>query len=90
VQAQEVRAAGLRLCSRRVLALTVYRNRIVGKEFVADLAIADAVVVDVKVNEVRRLRMPAMHEFLNATGLHVSVLNFGRLRCATHRLAQEL
>ena len=88
--AHEMRAAGLTVAQQK--GITVYYNSIVVGEYVADLVVEDAVVVELKASKALDPAHTAQCiNYLKATGLHLCLLlNFARPRLEIHRIAHEL
>lgn len=88
--AQELRAAGLAVAQQKGIA--VYYNGAVVGEYVADLVVAGAVVVELKASKALDPAHTAQCiNYLKATGLHLCLLlNFARPRLEIHRIVHEL
>jgi len=88
--AHEMRAAGLAVAQQK--GVTVYYNGVVVGEYVADLVVEDAVVVELKASRALDPAHTAQCiNYLKATGLHLCLLlNFARPRLEIHRVAHEL
>lgn len=88
--AHEMRAAGLAVAQQK--GITVYYNGIVVGEYVADLVVEDAVVVELKASRALDPAHTAQCiNYLKATGLHLCLLlNFASPRLEIHRVAHEL
>jgi len=88
--AHEMRAAGLAVAQQK--GITVYYNGVVVGEYVADLVVEDAVVVELKASRALDPAHTAQCiNYLKATGLHLCLLlNFARPRLEIHRVAHEL
>lgn len=86
----EMRAAGLAVAQQK--GITVYYNGVVVGEYVADLVVEDAVVVELKASKALDTAHTAQCiNHLKATGLHLCLLlNFARPRLEIHRIAHEL
>ena len=88
--AHEMRAAGLAVAQQK--GVTVYYNGVVVGEYVADLVVEDAVVVELKASRALDPAHTAQCiNYLKATRLHLCLLlNFARPRLEIHRVAHEL
>ncbi|HEY1935417.1 MAG TPA: GxxExxY protein [Acetobacteraceae bacterium] len=86
----EMRAAGLAVAQQK--GITVYYNGIVVGEYVADLVVEDAVVVELKASRALDPAHTAQCiNYLKATGLHLCLLlNFARPRLEIRRIVHEL
>ena len=88
--AHELCAAGFAVAQQKGIA--VHYNGVVVGEYVADLVVEDAVVVELKAS---RSLDPAHTAqciyYLKATGLHLCLLlSFGRPRLEIHRIVHDL
>jgi GxxExxY protein len=85
-----MRAAGLAVAQQK--GITVYYNGIVVGEYVADLVVEDAVVVELKASRALDPAHTAQCiNYLKATGLHLCLLlNFARPRLEIRRIVHEL
>ena len=88
--AYEIRAAGLAVARQK--GITVYYDGIVVGEYVADLMVEDAVVVELKASKAPDPAHTAQcTNYLKATGLHLCLLlSSARPRLEIHRIAHDL
>jgi len=88
--AHGMRGAGLAVAQQK--GITVYYSGIAVGEYVADLLVEDAVVVELRASKALDPAHTAQCiNYLKATGLHLCLmLNFARPRLKIHRIAHEL
>ena|SRR5580658_6476628 len=87
--AHELRKAGLVAAQQQ--GITVYYDGIVIGEYVADLLVEEAVVVELKVvRALDQVHMAQCLNYLKATGLHLCLLlNFGNSRLDIRRIVNN-
>jgi GxxExxY protein len=88
--AHELRKAGLAVLQQQVVA--VHYDGIVVGEYVTDLLVGDAIVVELKaVRALDKAHMAQCINYLTATGLHLCLLlNFGKARVEVQRVVRGL
>jgi len=85
----ELRTAGLPVAQQHSMTVS-YKGSIVG-EYIADMVVADEVIVEIKaVKALDDIHVAQCMNYLKAPGLHVALLlNFGKPRVELRRIVQD-
>jgi GxxExxY protein len=88
--AHELRRANVSV--RQQCPVTIYYDDIVAGEYIADMIVDDAVMIELKaVKELNDVNVAQCLNYLRGTGMHVCLLlNFGRPRVEVRRIVLDL